>query len=37
VPRIGGAIEFAERLMALNPGYAKAVPAAVDRLRKKEK
>jgi hypothetical protein len=34
VPRIGGAIEFAERLMALSPGYAKAVPAAVDRLKK---
>ena len=34
VPRIGGAIEFAERLMALNPAYAKAVPAAADRLKK---
>ena len=34
VPRVSHAIDFAERLMALNPAYAKAAPQAPDRLKK---
>lgn len=33
VQRIDGALDFVERLMAVNPGYARANPAVPDRLK----
>lgn len=34
VPRIDGALEFAEQLLAVNPAYARANPQIAERLKK---